>query len=134
MTGDWMTESKEGLTVFTEFFGTSPKVRIIDYLLDNPISSYTKKEISEGAKISWASLFNHWEMLERMKVVKEVRKVGRIRLYQLNDSEPLVQHLKKLDFILMKMGADEAEEEYLMKVKAKAGAKSRGARGASNPS
>lgn len=109
-----------GPSLFLEFFGGTPKFRMIDFLLDNPFIGYTKKEIAEGSKVSWASLFNHWESLEKNCVVKVVRTVGRVRLYQLNDGSPVVKQLKQMDLALMKQAADEAEDEASMKDTAKA--------------
>ncbi len=110
-------------SLFIEFFGSTPKFRMMNFLLDNPFVGYTKTEIAEGAEVSWASLFNHWEALEKGGIVKVVRTIGRVKLYQLNDSSPVVKQLKKIDFALIKQAADEAEEEASMKVKARAGTK-----------
>jgi len=118
MTGNGM---KEEPTLFREFFGDTPRFRIIDFLLDNRLSAFTKKEIAEGAEVSWASLFNHWETLEKNGIVKVVRTVGRVKLYQLDESAPVVKQLMNIDLMLMKKAADAAEEEASMKVKARNG-------------
>lgn len=106
-------------SLFLEFFGDTPRFRIMDFLLDNRLMSYTKKEIAEGAGVSWASLFNHWEELEKNGVVKVARKVGRVRLYQLDDSSPIVRQLRQIEWVLINRAADEAEEEASLKVRAR---------------
>ncbi len=120
-----MAHDEEEPTMFSKFFGGTPKIRIIDFLIDNRLQDFTKSEIAKGAGVSWASLFNHWKELEGDRIVKVVRTVGRVKLYQLDEKEPVVQQLMKIDLMLIKRGADEAEKEYLMEMKAKAGARKR---------
>ena len=114
---------KEENSLFLQFFGDTPRFRMIDFLLDNRLMAYTKKEIAQGALVSWASLFNHWGELEKNGVVKVVRTIGRVRLYQLDDSSPVVKQLKQIDFALIKKAAGAAEEEASMKVRARAATK-----------
>ena len=52
--------------------GEMPLFKIIDFLLDNKGMDFTKSDISKGAGISRASLFNYWrrflqESLMRLK-------------------------------------------------------------------
>ncbi len=116
-----MASAMEDPSLFLQFFGDTPRFRMIDFLFDNRLTTFTKKEISEGAQVSWASLFNHWDELEKNGVVKVARKVGRIRLYQLDEKNQVVRQLMKIDLALMRQAADTAEEEATMKVKAKVG-------------
>ena len=68
--------------------------RVIDFLFEHRLEDFTKTDIAKGAEVSWASLFNHWDELEKHKIVKVTRKIGRVKLYQLNESEPIVKELK----------------------------------------
>ncbi len=102
---------EEEKSVFLEFFGDAPMFKIIDFLFEHRLEDFTKTEIAKGADISWATLFNYWNELEKHKMVKVTRIVGRARLYQLNEGEPIVKALKKMELELMKQAADEAEEE-----------------------
>jgi len=101
-----------------EFFGNAPQWRIIDFLMENRLQDYTKKEIAEGAKVSGASLYNHWKYLEKNNIIKVTRTVGRVRLYQLDEGQVIVKQLKQICIVLMKKAADEAEEEIMVKAKA----------------
>jgi DNA-binding transcriptional ArsR family regulator len=121
--GEVMAHGMEEPSLFLKFFGNTPKLRIIDFLIDNRLQNFTKSEIAKGAKISWASLFNHWKELEVDGIVKVVRTVGRVKLYQLDERAPVVQQLMGIDLALIKKAADEAEEEASLKVKARAGTK-----------
>jgi len=39
---------KEYQSILFRTFGESPKLRIIDFFLDNPLSDFTKKEVIEA--------------------------------------------------------------------------------------
>lgn len=106
-------------SAFVQFFAGTPQIRMIDFLLEHRLSDFTKTEIAKGAKISWATLFNYWDELERYGLVKVTRTVGRARLYQLNEASPIISNLKKIEATLMRHAADEAQEAAVMKVKAK---------------
>lgn len=107
-------------SLLLEFFGDTPNMRIIDFLLENRLRDFTKTEIAKGAKISWATLFNYWNDLEKHNVVKLTRVVGRARLFQLNEKEPVVEQLKNMEMLLIKQAADAEEDEVAMKVKVRA--------------
>ena len=105
-------------SLLTGFFGNSPLIRIMDFLLENRLRDFTKKEISEGSGVSWTALYQHWKKLEEKNIVKVTRKIGRIRLYQLNEGEPLVEDIKRIEMELMRKAADEASETHKQYVKA----------------
>lgn len=112
-----MIDESESLLV--QFFAGTPQIRMIDFLLEHRLSDFTKTDIAKGANISWATLFNHWDELEKYKLVKLTRTVGRARLYQLNEESAIVSNIKKIEAVLMRHAADEAGEMAVMKVKAK---------------
>jgi len=112
--------ARDDKSLFLQFFGDSARFRIIDFMLENRLADFTKTEIAEGAQVSWASLFNHWEKLEQDGMVKVTRSVGRVKLYQLNDRSPVVQQLKNIELALIKAAADNEEDAVSMKVKARA--------------
>ena len=102
-------------SVFVEFFGGSPAFRIIDFLFEHRLQDFTKTEISRGAGISWATLFNYWDLLEKKRIVKPTRTIGRVTLYQINEAEPIVKELKRIEMLLIRQAAD-AEEEKVVAV------------------
>jgi DNA-binding transcriptional ArsR family regulator len=114
-----VTKDDEG-SLFLQFLGDKPKWRVIDFLLENRLQDFTKTEIAKGAGLSWASLYQHWDEIERKKIVKLTRTVGRAKLYQLNEKSPLVMILKSIESTLISEAADAAEEEATMKVSVKA--------------
>lgn len=106
-------------SLLLEFFGDTPNMRVIDFLLENRLQDFTKTEIARGSGISWATLFHYWGNLEKHRVVKLTRTVGRAKLYQLNEKEPVVKQIKNVELSLIKQAADSEEEKVAMKIKAK---------------
>ena len=121
-----MAEKERTSSLFLQFIGDKPKWRVIDFLLENRLRDFTKTEIAKGANLSWASLYQHWGDIERKRIVKLTRVVGRAKLYQLNEKSPLVMLLKNIEATLISDAADAAEEEAVMKVSAKAGRRKSG--------
>jgi hypothetical protein len=111
------TKTEAERSLFLQFFGDKPKFRMIDFMLENRLRDFTKTEIARGAGLSWASLFSHWGDMERKKIVKLTRTVGRARLYQLNEKSPIVMLLKSIEMTLIKEAADVEEEAVSMKVR-----------------
>lgn len=109
--------SEEGNSPLIRFLGDTAPIRIIDFLMDNRLSDFTKAEMAKGANISRATLFNHWDELEAHHVLKVTRTVGRIKLYHLNESEPLVKEIKRLEMRLISRAADAQEEKMVAKVR-----------------
>ncbi len=103
-------------SLFLQFFGTSPQFRILDFLMENRLSDFTKTEISKGAEISWASLFNHWNELEKNRIVQPTRTVGRAKLYRLNENSQIVKQLKQIEMSLIKNAALTEREQMVAKV------------------
>lgn len=71
--------------------GTPPKLRIVDFFIDNPLFDFTKKEVIEALEMSKQTFYKHFQDIEKSGIVKVTRKIGRAKLYRLNPEHPLVQ-------------------------------------------
>lgn len=87
-------------SVLVEYFGGHPIIRIIDFLLENRLFDYSKKQIAEGAGIGRVTLFKHWNKLEEIGTVRVSRKFGKTKLYKLNEKSPIVKKLIDLELAL----------------------------------
>jgi hypothetical protein len=112
-----MGKAEGDRSLFLQFFGDKPKFRIMDFMLENRLSDFTKTEIAKGAGLSWAALYSYWDELERKRIVKITRTVGRAKLYQLNEDSPLVKLLMNIEATIISEAADIEEEEMKIKVK-----------------
>ena len=81
--------------------GEMPLFKIIDFLLENKGMDFTKSDISKGAGISRASLFNYWNEVERHGIVKVTRSFGKTKLYTLNAKNPVAKKIIELEKALI---------------------------------
>ncbi len=88
---------KEEKTIIVEIFGTSPKVRIISFLLDFPFNDFTKEEMVRNLGMSKTTFYNNFGILEKYKIVLSSRKIGRATLYKINLEHPLVKRIKEME-------------------------------------
>ncbi len=88
---------KRNKSIFVEFFGDYPIIRVFDFLIENQEFDYSKKDISRYSNISWNSLETFWEKLLKRKIVVYTRKVGKAKMYKLNYKNPVVKELIELD-------------------------------------
>jgi DNA-binding transcriptional ArsR family regulator len=85
---------KEHESILLRAFGNSPKLRIIDFFLDNPLFDFTKKEIVEALGMSKQTFYKYFEDLEDLAVVKVSRRIGKAKLYKINLENPMVKLVK----------------------------------------
>jgi len=100
-------------SLLVKFFGITPSLRVLDFLIENSIFDYTKTEIAENSDISRASLYIIWPILEQYQIVKASRKIGNTTLYKLNKENPVVQKLIELDLKISKEFADNLSNEEI---------------------
>jgi len=98
-------------TLLIKCLGNSPALRIIDFFVDNKLFDYTKNEIIENLNMGRATFFKYWKELEKFSVFKVTRKIGKSKLYKLNEENEVVQKLIMLDSVLCKEAMKKATEE-----------------------
>lgn len=86
---------KEYESTLLRAFGNSPKLRMIDFFLDNPLFDFTKKEVVEALGMSKQTLYRYFDDLEDLAVVKVSRKIGKAKLYKINLENPMVKLVKE---------------------------------------
>lgn len=88
-------------SLFSQYLGDSPQLRIIDFFLDNR-SDYSKKEIIESIGISKTTFYKVWPVLEKFEIFVPTRKYGNTQLYSLNKQSLIVKQFMSLDSALSK--------------------------------
>lgn len=102
---------KKDNSLFVDFFGDYPIIRVLDFLIENDLFDYSKKDIAKNSDVSWNTLETFWEKLEKTKVVKFTRKVGKANMYKLNKENQIVKQLIELDNKLLKKSMQEIEPQ-----------------------
>lgn len=91
--------------------GSSPKLRILDYLLDFKLNDFTKKEIVEALGMSKLTLYKYFDDLEKLGLVAAARKIGRATLYKINLENPMVKMLIEYETKLsLQIASEEVEK------------------------
>jgi len=107
---------KEYRSILLRTLGDSPKLRIIDFFLDNPLFDFTKKEVIEALGMSKQTFYKYFPELEEYKIVVVSRKIGRAKLYKINLKHPLVNMLREYETKVSLQIAEQEAEKMKKKV------------------
>ena len=83
-------------TIFTKVVGDTPKMRVLEFLIEGRELDYSISDIAEGAEIGRTTLFRIWKNLEQLKIVKPTRVIGNAKLYKLNIENSIVKKFVEL--------------------------------------
>lgn len=83
-------------TIFTKAIGDTPKIKVLEFLIEGRELDYSISDIAEGAEIGRTTLFRIWKDLIDLKIIKHTRDIGNARLYKLNIENPFVKRMVEL--------------------------------------
>jgi len=110
---------KEYESIIIKTLGDSPKLRIVDFFLDNPLFDFTKKEVIEALGMSKQTFYKYFPELGEYEVVKVSRRIGKAKLYKINLEHPLVSMLrgyeKKVSLQIAEKEAEKIRKPVLVK-------------------
>ena len=90
-------------TLFKQVLGDTPKIRILEFLIEGRELDYSLTDIAEGAEIGRTTLFRIEDDLIKNKIILPTRQIGNAKLYKLNQENIFVKKLIELfDSILEK--------------------------------
>lgn len=98
-------------SLFLKVFGDYPQIKVLDFLMENDIFDYSKTQIAELSGVSFNTLETLWDNLLGESMIRETRRVGNSRMYQLNKENPIVKMLLEIDKKLMLESIKEIENE-----------------------
>ena len=81
---DMINIEKEPKSIFLRIFGTSPLMKIFDFLIVNEEFDYSMADIARLSGDGYATLKLIWSKLEKNEIIKQTRMVGKAKMYQLN--------------------------------------------------
>jgi hypothetical protein len=93
--------------------GESPKLRAINFFIENHIFDYSKAGVIKRICMSRNTLNEFWDELLKEAIIKETRKVGKSRMYTLNKETPLVKSLIEMNLRLVEEYAESLEEKVV---------------------
>src|SRR3989338_11395409 len=78
-------------TIFTKAVGNTPKIKVLEFLIEGRELDYSISDIAEGAGIGRTTLFRIWDDFVELGIVKNTRNIGNAKLYKLNITSPFVR-------------------------------------------
>jgi len=94
-------------TAFVEVFGSSPLIKVLDFLITYREFDYSLSDISKETGVGWNTLQTFFFRLVEKGMIKETRQIGRAKLYKLNEHNPVVKKLIEIDNIVTSKAVDE---------------------------
>ena len=90
-------------TLFRQALGDTPKIRVLEFLIEGRELDYSISDIAEGAEIGRTILFRAFDDLLKAGVIVPTRQIGNAKLFRLNKSNPFVRKMVELfDEVIMK--------------------------------
>ena len=99
-------------SIFAEYFGDSPLVRIMNFLILGKDFDYSMTEIANGAGVGWTSFTRAWKSLLKKNAVVHTRIIGRAKLFKLNTSDPTIRKLLQLHWEIIKQETNKMLSNY----------------------
>lgn len=91
----------EPKSLFIEFMGDSPTVRVLDYLLTERDLDFSITDMAKNAGIGRTTLYRIWDDLIKNKIIVPTRVIGKAKLYKLNKDNIKIKKLMEIDDTLM---------------------------------
>jgi len=85
---------------FLQYLGDNPKIRVLDFLMDNFALDFSLPQVAEGSNVAYTTLIDLLPILLKQKIIMETRKIGKSRLFKINLDNPIVKALFAIDIKL----------------------------------
>ena len=99
----------EEKSFFLQYLGENPKMRILDFLMDNFALDFSLPQIAEGSKVAYTTLIEILPVLLKQNIIGETRKIGKSKLYKINLENPIAKALFAIDIKLSEAAILKAE-------------------------
>ena len=103
--------------LIVEYFGNSPYIKLLDFLIEGQEFDYSMTEIARGARVGWSVFTQIWKALLERGIIVQTRTIGNAKLFKLNKENPSVKKLIKFDWEITKLENDRLLEKPLLSVK-----------------
>jgi predicted transcriptional regulator len=101
-------------SVFIEYFGDYPLIRVLDFLIVAKNMDYSMTEICKNAGVGWTAFSEIWPKLVEKDIVIFTRKIGNAKLFKLNTKNAWVKQLTKMDKVITKLETEKMLREELV--------------------
>ncbi|MBI2671619.1 helix-turn-helix domain-containing protein [Candidatus Woesearchaeota archaeon] len=105
-------------SLFIEFMGDSPTIRILDYLLTERNLDFSLTDIAKNSGIGRTTLYNLLNSLLKHKIIIPTRTIGKAKLYKLNKDNKTIKKLIEVDDTLILENLRKHSEKQKIKITA----------------
>jgi len=98
-------------STFIEYFGDSPYIKVLDFLIEGQAFDYSMTEIAKGTGVGWNAFTRIWQKLLDKEIITPTITIRNAKLFKLNKENPAVKKLIKLDSELTKLETDKMLNE-----------------------
>jgi len=93
-------------SIFVEYLGGSPYVKVLDFLIEGQEFDYSMTEVARGSNVGWSAFTRIWKELLGKDIIVSTREIGNAKLFKLNKKNLFVQKLIKFDWELTKLDTE----------------------------
>jgi hypothetical protein len=94
-----------------KYLGDNPKIRILDFLIDNFAMDFSLTQIAKESNVAYTTLIDILPELIKQGIVIKTRKIGKSGLYQLNLDNSIAKALFAIDMKLSEAALIKPEKE-----------------------
>jgi DNA-binding transcriptional ArsR family regulator len=89
-------------SIFLETFGDPPLLRVLDFLIIHEEFDYSLTDIAMLSGVSYSTIKTLWKGLEKHHIILLTRRVGKAKMYRLDNTNPTVTKLKEFYWATVK--------------------------------
>jgi len=93
---------KENKSAFLEYFGDTPKLRFLNFLIGNHFFDFNMTDMAREANISYNSLMSFFQEFLDKEIIIKTRRVGKSDMYKLNMNNVISINFLKFAWFLTK--------------------------------
>lgn len=94
---------------FLQYLGDSPKIKVLDFLMDNFALDFSLPQIAQGSRVAYTTLIELLPKLIKQGIIIETRKIGKSKLLKINLESPIAKALIAIDLKLSEAFVHKAE-------------------------
>ena len=98
---------KENQSAFLEYFGDTPKLRFLNFLIGNHFFDFNMTDMAREANISYNSLTSFFNNFLEKGIIAKTRRVGKSDMYKLNMDNPIATILSVAMMLRYSLGLTE---------------------------
>jgi len=91
-------------SAFSRTFGNLDTVKVLDFLIENPVNGHSKTEIANNCGLPYDSVEKIWPLLVKRDMVRITGIDDEGAYYSLNMKSDIVRKLFELDIAMSKKG------------------------------